>query len=211
MKGASQNARLAKQLGFGKRHDGAARAASSRVQRASNKQMRIDIAEVVKKLDKYVIELQADRKEMLTKAAEPVKQLMKAKAPVYAGGYIRDRYEYKGVGKSRSAKGTGKKVASYLAGNLRGSIDIIPLQESIDIYVGPVFNKSGSTSGVFGENKFDPYYAWWIEYGTQHAKRRPFVRPAQAAFPQSLAILTNELSMLTARFNRENRITLPSQ
>ena len=202
---------LARRLGYGKR--GGLSRENAQNRRMSNRQIRIDIADIVKKLDQYVIELKADRKEMLTLAAEPVKQLMRAKAPVFKGGFMHDRYEHKGKGKSRSPKGKGNVVASYLAGNLRGSIDIIPIEKSIDIYVGPVFNKTGMTSGVFGESRYDPYYAWWVEYGTQYSKypRQPFVRPAQAAFPASLAILTNELKKLTEKFNRDNRITLPSQ
>jgi len=211
MKELSIQPGLARKMGYGKR--GGLSREQSQNRRMSNRQIRVDIAEIVKKLDKYVIELKADRKEMLMLAAEPVKELMRSKAPVFKGGFMHDRYEYKGKGKTRNQKGKGNVVASYLAGNLKGSIDIIPLPKSIDIYVGPVFNKTGMTSGTFGETRYDPYYAWWVEFGTQVSNypRQPFVRPAQAAFPQSLQILARELDRLTAKFNRENRITIPNQ
>lgn len=179
-------------------------------QRRELKAMQEDIKLVVDVLRKYVEGVQERRTKWLEEAAQPVIQMMKSKAPVYQGGFYHTRYVYKGgKNKKRSPKGQGKIAATYLPGNLQGSIGIIPLQSN-NVHIGPIFNKSGTTTGTFGEWRYDPYYFFFVEYGTRVSNypRQPFLRPSAAALPQSLQIVVRHLMAYTKQFVSENQASI---
>lgn len=179
-------------------------------QRRELRAMQNDIKLVVDVMRKYVDGVQEHRTKWLEEAAQPVIQMMKSKAPVYQGGFYHTRYVYQGgKNKKRSPKGQGKIAATYLPGNLQGSIGIIPLKSS-NVHIGPIFNKTGSTTGTFGEWRYDPYYFFFVEYGTRVSNypRQPFLRPAAAALPQSLQIIMRYMMNYTKRFVAENQASI---
>ncbi len=91
-------------------------------------------------------------------AAKPLIAAIKAAAPVSS--------------KAHSRYSAGKVVATYKPGNLRRSIQRLPLRRAKSaIYIGPRSR---------GENP-DGYYAPFLEYGTQNMSARPFIGPAAKA------------------------------
>jgi HK97 gp10 family phage protein len=54
------------------------------------------------------------------------------------------------------------------------------------------FRKAGGTRGA--DNPADPYYWWWVEFGTQKMAARPFLRPAfESTRSQQLEALRRRL------------------
>lgn len=94
-------------------------------------------------------------------AAKPLIAAIKAAAPVSS--------------KAHSRYSAGKVVATYKPGNLRRSIQRLPLRRAKSaIYIGPRA-RGGNPDG---------YYAPFLEYGTQNMSARPFIGPAaKAALP----------------------------
>lgn len=164
--------------------------------------MQEDIKWNVNRLREYVEGVNERRRKWLEYAADPVIKMMKSKAPVYQGGFYHTRYVYQGgKNKKRSPKGQGKIAATYLPGNLQGSIGIIPLNSN-NVHIGPIFNKTGSTTGTFGEWRYDPYYFFFVEYGTKLSSypRQPFLRPSAAALPQAYNKVLLALKNYTQKF-----------
>jgi HK97 gp10 family phage protein len=110
----------------------------------------------------------AERRKILKGAARKVREAARNKVAVSLAAHKR----YKG----------GRLVATYLPGNLKASIQVLPLRKTAAVFVGAKLTKSGA-SGEFGPGaKTDGYYGAWVEYGAQigstHVPARPFMRPA---------------------------------
>jgi len=119
---------------------------------------------------------------ILSKAAAPLIEEIIIRAPVSEEPHYRYSTP-KASGKIRAPKGSGKVVATYMPGNLHRSFDILRFRRAkSSIYVGPKFDKEGST-GTFSGSRTDGYYAAWQEFGAPNAgiPARPFIGPSVAA------------------------------
>jgi len=133
-----------------------------------NSQMRI----ISENMQRYLRAFQDSekRKQILEYAAKPIIQAAQQKAP--KGAAVHYRYAKQS---RRSPKGSGRIVATYHPGNLKGSVQILKkLRRSKNVYVGPVVRKGK----VFGKSISDGYYAHMVEYGTSNQSAQPFMRPA---------------------------------
>lgn len=124
-----------------------------------------DVDRVLKKLDTLPKEFaKKARRRILRKGAKPLVTAIKIQTPQSKKAHHR----YAG----------GKKVATYIPGNLEESIKILPLRKTPDIYVGPKKAKR-NLSGIFGRSKkADGYYAHFVEFGTVKQTGQGFVAKA---------------------------------
>ncbi len=108
-----------------------------------------------------------ESQRILSVAAKPLVEEIRARAPQSPA----EHYRYK----------DGKKVATYVPGNLGMSFQVLPLRRMRSVIVGP--KAARTASGRFGssERKTDGYYAHMVEFGTIHQSAQPFVRPALMA------------------------------
>lgn len=140
----------------------------------------------------------------LTKAARPLIQEIRQNAP----RSDEPHYRYstpKLVGGLRAPKGEGRKVATYMPGNLERSFKVLKFRRSAAVFVGPKLDKTGS-GGLFAGARTDAYYAHWVEYGAPAAgiPARPFVRPAvQSQQDNVLRIAVNELKLAIEQYAKE--------
>ncbi len=127
---------------------------------------------LTRKLNSIADNAKAQAKKAFHQAAPPIIEAAKANAPQHNAPHHR----YK----------NGKKVATYYPGNLRRSIQILPLRRTANaVLIGPKLGKGAS--GEFRGRKVDGYYAHFVEYGTETQTPQPFMRPAAAkAGPQAL-------------------------
>lgn len=121
--------------------------------------------------------VEAQRKEVLTKAAGVVRDAIKLGVPESAAPV--KRYAYHGKNAKKSAKGEGTVVATYFPGNLKRAIKIlIHLKDSQAVFVGPKVPRSKrGTKGTFATNaRVDGWYAGFMEFGTAHNKGFHYMR-----------------------------------
>lgn len=154
--------------------------AKARTNPAGTGQLEKDMRELIEKLRRIPKELdREERKKILRYAAIPLVDAAQRLAPV--SDSVHYRYSTpKLSNKMRAPKGKGVKIAKYEPGNLRGAIGELkhgPFRKSPNLFVGVKRGRRGSR-GTFGRNKFDGYYAHFVEFGTVHQRARPFMRPA---------------------------------
>lgn len=116
-------------------------------------QQEVDV--LIRKLRKIGGQTKRQSKAALRKGARPIVAAAKANAPTSSATH----YRYK----------NGQKI-EYTPGNLRRSIQVLPLRKTESVFVGPKLN------GV----SVDGYYAHWVEFGTINQPPQPFMRPAAA-------------------------------
>lgn len=152
-----------------------------------NKSITISDKEVVnleRRLKTLGKKVDTERKGVLIEAGMLLRNTIRSFVPISAEPV--KRYEYKGKGAKKSGRGKGKVVATYLPGNLMRSIQILDLERSRAIFVGPKTprTKRGST-GTFGsERKTDGWYAHIMEYGSKFMPGYAFMRRGVAASQQ---------------------------
>ena len=126
----------------------------------------------------------------LTKAARPIVTAARNNADVSEATHFRYNTSklVKGI---RAPKGKGQIVATYLPGNLKGSIKTMRFRRSNSaVFVGPVVSRSGT--GTFGPTstyeggimpsnaRSDGYYGQFVEFGAPAigVSPNPFMKPA---------------------------------
>jgi HK97 gp10 family phage protein len=166
-----------------------------------------EVAAAIAKLQKLSKEFTPEivKKEILEDAAVIMQNAAAEKAP--RGGSVHRRYSTAKASKSiRAPRGSGRVVAIYYPGNLRGSIKILNFKRSKDVFVGAALNKRGS-KGTFGQGRFDGYYAHMVEFGTRNYAARPFMRPAVAqASGQVQKRIIDLVADKINDFNARNRV-----
>lgn len=72
----------------------------------------------------------------------------------------------------RTQKGAGLKRAKYDPGNLKGSIQVLPLRKTADAIIGPRVQRGAKEGDIFGpiSGRYNAYYAQMI-YGSAKAFR----------------------------------------
>ena len=119
-----------------------------------------DIRKFIKALEKTVS--QDDMQDILKRAAKPTINAVKSKIPIER--YKRSRYK------------DGKKVATYMPGNLRRSFRLLNRLNKKErrgtfkmrkVWFGINLHR-GKSNGVFAGNRTDGYYAHMVNDGTEH-------------------------------------------
>ena len=168
----------------------------------------------LKKLDQITKALDVKkRKEILDKAAVPIVNRARKKAPTgsprrFAGakGAVSLRYDTpKVASKLKAPKGSGRIVARYYKRNLALSIRLLNLKRSKAAIIGP---KIGGRRGDFGKSdkKVDGFYAQMV-YGSAKAFFSRVMFPAaQSAQRKAFAIAKRLIRNEVERFARQKGI-----
>lgn len=120
------------------------------------------------------------KKEVLTKAAAPMVQAAREKAPI-ASEIVKRYSTPKVTGKLKAPKGAGVVATEYQPGNLKKSIRVLDhgkFKKTGNVFVGPKTSSGKAKSYGKSDTNVDGYYAAMVEHGTRYAKATPFMRPA---------------------------------
>jgi HK97 gp10 family phage protein len=102
-------------------------------------------------------------------AARVVRDAAAARAPVIDGNAPMVQAGYRGVGTmKRAIRASRSKINKGQAGLWEVIVRVKPLKKSQERKLG----RRGA------KNPNDPYYWWWVEFGTSKMAARPFMRPA---------------------------------
>lgn len=136
------------------------------------------VRDAIKKLNSIPKEFRKkERKKMLRKASKPL--IAAAKSNIKDSKIPVHRYSTGKVVQSiRAPKGSGTILATYIPGNLKESIKVLPIRKSWDIFIGPKVAKRNN-KGTFGtKGKVDGWYAHFVEFGTVHQDAQNYMRNA---------------------------------
>lgn len=126
------------------------------------------VSQLSKKIDLAIRDFEnRDRKQILRKAAAPVRKSARSLAPKRRGTRPNPRYS------------NGRIVAVYHPGNLRRSMKTLSFRRSRDIFVGPRFSKKSAPQFGKPGQPTDGYYAAMV-YGSAKAFSNRVLRPALA-------------------------------
>lgn len=141
--------------------------------------MQSQVDDITRKLRLYAGMMNQNLDKFLDYAAVPVVQIGQAAAPM--GHKIHYRYVSLLAGKGhRMSKGSGEIAATYVPGNLKGSVKTMRFSRSKNtVFVGPKIAR-GRTTGKFGPSRPDAYYAHMVEHGTVHSRAKPYMDKAAA-------------------------------
>lgn len=158
-----------------------------------------DIGQIVQNLQRYANSLGRNLDKFLDYAAVPVREIAQSRAPV--GSRPHKRYEKVRSDGRRAGKGSGRVVATYNPGNLRGSVRTLRFRRAVNtVFVGPKVAKGGS-KGTFGPRRPDAYYAHMVERGTVNTPAKPFMLPAaQQGLPLAYKRLETACRLYTQKF-----------
>lgn len=122
----------------------------------------------------------AQRRRIVKRHAAIVVQAAQLRAP--KGKKAHFQYFTAGVKLAktvRTTRGAGLKRAKYDPGNLRGSIQVLPLRKSPDAIIGPRVLKGAKEGDIFGpiSGRYNAYYAQMV-YGSAKAFRDRVMVPA---------------------------------
>lgn len=108
----------------------------------------------------------------LRKAAAPVARAARSAAPVLSAPIMSAT---RGV--IRKPGTVRKAIAIRNSKEARRQGD-----EAVYVGVKPLTRRGGYSKGKFGKagkyNPDDPFYWWWLEFGTRRMRARPFLKPA---------------------------------
>ena len=175
-----------------------------------NAQLNGDIRALIGKLKKLDKNFNAKQKQViLGYAAKPLIDKAVSLAPMGKSEHY--RYDTPKLAKGiRAPKGFGKKVATYLPGNLKLSVQglkhgAFKFLENV-LFVGPKISGRGKGKGTFGMRRFDAYYAHWVEFGTKFMRARPFMRPAfQSTQGEILRRVEQGVKFYLQKFAQQNK------
>ena len=143
-------------------------------------------------------------KGALSKASIPLLDEIEGRAPVSDEPHFRYSTP-KASKKIKAPKGSGKIIATYTPGNLERSFQVLKFRRAKNaVFVGPKFDKEGST-GTFSGSRTDGYYAAWQEFGAPNAgiPARPFIGPSVAAVGSQVGrIAVEELKKAIDRYTK---------
>lgn len=134
---------------------------------ASKAAMEKEVKEINKKLQILLGQFdKKERKKILRPAAKILVKAARANIKDSKKPHYRYTNASKLFGNLKAPKGLGKKVATYLPGNLRKSIRVMSFRKSDGLHVGPRLAKRNK-DGEFGRgSRVDGWYAHFQEYGT---------------------------------------------
>lgn len=136
--------------------------------------------EVAKKLDDLQRKINDKnlRRAVMQKGARIVVKAARSKTPV---GERKTHARYnttKLIGSRKAKKGSGKVVAVYKRGNLRGSIARLLFRKTFREWIGPkIDSKARAKMYGPGTRRFDAYYAQML-YGSARAFGQKIMQPA---------------------------------
>ncbi len=163
-----------------------------------------EITDAIRKLKGLSVRANRSVKGALSKAADPLLEEIFFRAPVSEETHYRYSTP-KATKKIRAPKGSGKIIATYTPGNLERSFQVLKFRRAKNaVFVGPKFDKEGST-GTFSGNRTDGYYAAWQEFGAPNAgiPARPFIGPSVAAAGSQVGrIAVEELKKAIDRYTK---------
>lgn len=151
-----------------------------------------EVNDAIRKLNLVADRARRKSTSALRRGAAPIVAAAKANAPQHDKPHRR----YKG----------GEIEATYYPGNLRRSIQVLPLRKTKNaVLIGPKLAKStGGASGDFRGRRVDGYYAHFVEYGTVDQPPQPYMRPAvESAGDLALRISVKELKAEIEKAARE--------
>lgn len=132
-----------------------------------------ELNQVISRLKKLEPGVRKGAQKDLEEASKILVAAVKGKTPI--GNKVHKRYPRRNGRKS--AKGSGRVVATYRPGNLQRSIKTLKFRRSEAVFVGP----------KLGGKAIDGYYAHFVEDGTIYQASQKFVAGAVAtAGPQTL-------------------------
>lgn len=133
---------------------------------------------------------------------------VEARKAIFAGAY--------------EVKKTASQLAPVLAeptknrtpGTLRARVRVIKLKDRgtgwhnalvrVKRLTKGQISKYKKATGKFGkDNPNDPFYWWWVEFGTAKMKARPFIRPAFESKKETVVEIIKR--RLAARIKKENK------
>lgn len=149
--------------------------------RSQKEQINAFTKDIQKMLDGFT---KGPRKQILRKAAKPVRATAKALTPnrqpnQKSGiGLKPNPYYGRSANGKRSKRGKGNIKARYFRKNLERSIRVLPFRKSNDVFIGPRFGKkpSGEVGRTIGNS--DGFYARMV-YGSARAFYRRVLQPAR--------------------------------
>jgi hypothetical protein len=147
------------------------------------------------------------KKKTLRKAAKPVQNKARQIAPKLKKGTEHYRYDTPKVsGKLRAPKGMGRRIATYLKGNLAGAIKVLSLRKSVRAVVGPFVRKRGDGRGTFGpgSRKFDAYYAQMVFGSAKAFQRKVMIAALNQTRGASVQVIEKELKKITKKEGSKN-------
>ena len=173
-----------------------------RLQRQAEKEFGKAVKVHVKNLDEIVRSFRRinkcaskkDKRKALGRAAKPLIAEARALAP---------------VSKRPHKRKAGDRVVTYMPGNLRKSIKVLPLRKSNNrIFVGPkVARKKGADTYGVSASTVDAYYAHWVEFGNSMYTGRPYMRPAlDRSKGKVYATLRKELAAMLEECEKKNKV-----
>lgn len=142
----------------------------------------LEVEDVLRRLDsvaKSIADPKA-RRRIVRKHAALVVQVAQQRAPKSAKPHF--QYFTAGVKLSKSVRttrGAGLKRAKYDPGNLRGSIQVLPLRKTTGAIIGPRVRRGVKEGDIFGpvSGRYNAYYAQML-YGSAKAFRDRVMVPA---------------------------------
>lgn len=142
----------------------------------------LEINDVMRRLDAVAKEIKdpKKRRRIVRRHAMLVVQTAQQRAP--KGDKPHFQYFTKGVKLAkgvRTASGAGLKRAKYDPGNLRGSIQVLPLRKTSAVIIGPRVQRGVKEGDIFGpiSGRYNAYYAQMV-YGSAKAFRDRVMIPA---------------------------------
>lgn len=150
----------------------------------------LEVNDVIRRLDAVAktISDPKTRRRIVRRHAKLVVEVAQARTP--KGSKPHFQYFTQGVKlakKVRTGRGAGLKRAKYDPGNLRGSIQVLPLRKTIDAFVGPRIQRRVKEGDIFGPSagRYNAYYAQMI-YGSAKAFRDRVMIPALVSVQSQL-------------------------
>lgn len=150
--------------------------------------MQAEVTALVKKLESVGEHGRKASRDAFRQAGGLLVSAIQGRAPVSD----RPHYRYAPSGSRRAKKGSGKRLATYVPGNLKRSFKILTFRRSEAVFVGPKLAK-GNAVGRFVGARTDAYYAGMVEAGTRRMSGRYFVSQAEAAAGQQTLRAAAEL------------------
>lgn len=151
-----------------------------------DRELRQEISNVIMSLKEISSDLKKDSGTALRAGGKVILGAIQSRAPI--GKKVHKRYSTAKLNRRmRAPKGSGKVIAAYYPGNLRGSFGIMRFRRSNAVFVGPRVTKgrfmgaAGAYTPIYGRGAYDGYYAHMVEHGTRNSSGKKFVLPAVSA------------------------------
>lgn len=150
----------------------------------------LEVDDVIRRLDAVAktISDPKQRRSIVRRHAKLVVQVAQQRAPKSSKPHFQYFTQQVKLSKStRTKRGAGLKRAKYDPGNLKGSIQVLPLRKTIDAIIGPRVQRGVKEGDIFGpiSGRYNAYYAQML-YGSAKAFRDRIMIPALVSVQSQL-------------------------